>query len=284
MKKSVISLLFAANAISPLLSAGASTKPETWFHIIGGNASKEGLAADIAAVADAGISGISLFHGGGNGTALWPGVTNGIPCMSENWVDLIKFAEAECHRHGLTFKMQNCPGWSMSGGPWIAPDRAMRKLVCFEPGKKPKFDAGDDYHEIGEVEFPVEAEDPAVVRTLTVPAPSKLNHEWSFEPGVIFEVWSRGKKVVERECPVGTWADTFGEPGLEMTFDVGALLREGLELRTRAVHDMKPFEPVWSSAHRLDNWQAKAGRTLRQFEISTNAAPIRAAVGSTVRR
>ena len=257
-------------------SAGASTSPETWFHIIGGNASKEGLAADIAAVSDAGISGISLFHGGGSCDELWPGVTNGVPCMSGNWVDLIKFAETECHRRGLKFKMQNCPGWSMSGGPWITPDRAMRKLVCFEPDNKPEFDADDDYHEIGEVEFPVEAEDHDVVRSLVLPAPSKLNHEWSFEPGVVFEVWSCGKKVVERECPVGTWADTFGGPGLEMTFDVGALPREGLELRTRAVHDMKSFEPVWSSAHRLDNWQAKAGRTLRRFEISTNSAPIHA--------
>ena len=44
---------FAAIAVS----AAADTRPETWFHIIGGNASKEGLAADIAAVAEAGISG-----------------------------------------------------------------------------------------------------------------------------------------------------------------------------------------------------------------------------------
>ena len=258
-------------------TARLDNRPETWFHIIGGNASKEGLAADIAAIAEAGISGIQLFHGGGSGTALWPGVTNGIPCMSEKWAELIKFAETECHRRGLAFKMQNCPGWSMSGGPWITLDRAMRRLVSFEPGMKPKFDADDDYREIGEVEFPVEAEDASIVRSVTLPAPSKLNHEWSFEPGAVFEVWSRGKKVIERECPVGTWADSFRGSGLEMTFDVGALPHEGLELRTRALHGIKPFEPVWSCAHRLDNWQAKAGRTLRQFEISTNAAPIRAA-------
>ncbi|MBR3222802.1 MAG: alpha-galactosidase, partial [Kiritimatiellae bacterium] len=253
-----------------------SNKPETWFHIIGGNASKEGLAADIAAVAEAGISGIQLFHGGGDGTALWPGVTNGIPCMSENWVELIRFAETECHRHGLKFKMQNCPGWSMSGGPWITPDRAMRKFVCFEPGKMPQFDADDDYHEIGEVEFPVEAEDSSVVRSVTIPAPSDLCYYWCYEPDIVFEVWSHGRKALERECPAGNWADSSCGPGLEMTFDVGALPRDGLELRARNVHDMKPFEPVWSSEHRLDNWQAKAGRTLRQFKISTNAAPIHA--------
>ena len=30
--------------------------PETWFHIIGGNASKEGLTEDIDAIAQAGLS------------------------------------------------------------------------------------------------------------------------------------------------------------------------------------------------------------------------------------
>ena len=38
-------------------------RPETWFHLIGGNVAKPGLAADLDAVASAGISGIQLFHG-----------------------------------------------------------------------------------------------------------------------------------------------------------------------------------------------------------------------------
>ena len=80
-------------------------------------------------------------------------MTNPIPCLSGKWVDLVKFVSDECHKRGLTFKMQNCPGWSMSGGPWITPDKAMRKLVAFEPGKKPAFGADDDYHEICEVTF-----------------------------------------------------------------------------------------------------------------------------------
>ena len=34
--------------------------------------------------------------------------------MSEDWLELVRFAERECHKRGLMFKMQNCPGWSMS--------------------------------------------------------------------------------------------------------------------------------------------------------------------------
>ena len=50
-----------ALALSAILAV-SPTAPETWFHVIGGNASKEGLAADIAAIADAGISGIQFFR------------------------------------------------------------------------------------------------------------------------------------------------------------------------------------------------------------------------------
>ncbi len=36
-------------------------RPETWFHLIGGNVAKEGLIADLDALQASGISGIHLF-------------------------------------------------------------------------------------------------------------------------------------------------------------------------------------------------------------------------------
>jgi len=101
--------------------------PETWFHFIGGNVAKEGITADLEAIAGAGISGIQLFHGQFGGP--WPGVDNQITCLSANWDDAVKFTAEECQRLGLRFTMQNCPGWAMSGGPWIKPENAMRHLV-----------------------------------------------------------------------------------------------------------------------------------------------------------
>lgn len=44
--------------------------PETWFHFIGGNVSKEGIDADLEAISEAGISGIQWFHGNFGGQ--WP--------------------------------------------------------------------------------------------------------------------------------------------------------------------------------------------------------------------
>jgi hypothetical protein len=101
--------------------------PETWFHFIGGNVAKAGITADLEAIANAGISGVQLFHGQFGGP--WPGVEPQIACLSPLWDDAVKHTAEECRRLGLRFTMQNCPGWAMSGGPWIEPSNAMRTLV-----------------------------------------------------------------------------------------------------------------------------------------------------------
>ncbi len=101
--------------------------PETWFHFIGGNISKEGITADLEAIASAGISGIQLFHGQFGGA--WPGVSPQIKCLSESWNEHIQWTAKECERLDLNFTMQNCPGWSYAGGPWIKPENSMRHLV-----------------------------------------------------------------------------------------------------------------------------------------------------------
>ena len=54
--------------------------PQTWFHFIGGNVAKEGVTADLEAIAAAGISGVQFFHGQFGGP--WPGVDNQIQCLS----------------------------------------------------------------------------------------------------------------------------------------------------------------------------------------------------------
>lgn len=101
--------------------------PETWFHYIGGNVSKEGITKDLEAIAKAGFSGIQLFHGQFGGP--WPGVEPQITSLSANWDDAVKHTATECRRLGLNFSMNNCPGWATSGGPWIEPSNAMRNIV-----------------------------------------------------------------------------------------------------------------------------------------------------------
>jgi hypothetical protein len=77
--------------------------PETWFHYIGGNISKEGITTDLEAIAKVGISGIQLFHGQFGGP--WPGVEPQITCLSPNWEDIVQHTAQECRRLGLRFVM-----------------------------------------------------------------------------------------------------------------------------------------------------------------------------------
>lgn len=139
--------------------------PETWFHFIGGNVSYEGITADLEAIAQAGITGVHFFHGQKGGK--WPATGEDIECMSEKWEDAVKFVAEECKRLGLRFTVQNCPGWAMSGGPWIKPENAMRILVSskhfIKGGQKqslklnmpqPSKDEWRDYREIAVLAFP----------------------------------------------------------------------------------------------------------------------------------
>ena len=152
------------------------SRPETWFHLIGGNVSKTGLTADLEAIAGAGIGGIQLFHGQFGGP--WPGVAPQVPCLSPQWDSMIDHASSECRRLGLSFSMQNCPGWSMAGGPWITPDKAMRALIwsrCDVIGGKPlamelalpqpSSDSWRDYADVAVIAFPTpEGDDDKVLK------------------------------------------------------------------------------------------------------------------------
>ena len=197
----------------------SSHRPETWFHLIGGNVSKEGLTADLEAIKDAGIGGIQLFHGKMGEARAWPGVSEQIPCLSEKWDDMIAHVGNECARLGLTFKMQNCPGWSMSGGPWITPENAMRELVysrtdvasagCVRlpvPEKGSDRPAERDYRDLFVLAFPTPKGDepkalrpvrvdaslpdvriydfaqPVCIRSVELPSTSALNHDRTYDP------------------------------------------------------------------------------------------------------
>ena len=138
--------------------------PETWFHYIGGNVSHAGITADLEAIASAGISGVQLFHGQFGGQ--WPATTDNIQCMSENWEAAVRHTAEECKRLGLRFTMQNCPGWAMSGGPWIKPENAMRTIVYSRvdvkgkdiqaqlPVPEPNKEEWRDYRDIAVLAFP----------------------------------------------------------------------------------------------------------------------------------
>jgi len=99
--------------------------PETWFHFNGNNISKEGITLDLEAIKYAGLQGIHLFSKNGK---VYPGVKQ-IKVLSPEWKEMVRHTADECKRLGLKFTMQNCPGWSMTGGPWVPVEEAQRELV-----------------------------------------------------------------------------------------------------------------------------------------------------------
>jgi len=101
--------------------------PEAWLHVQGVNVGRAGLAADLDALVAVGISGIQMFQV--MDTEAWPGVTEPVTCLTPPWDRFIGELATETHARGLSFTMQNCPGWTQSGGPWIRPADAQRTLV-----------------------------------------------------------------------------------------------------------------------------------------------------------
>lgn len=285
------------------LASFAANRPETWFHLIGGNVSKEGLTADLEAIKTAGIGGVHLFHGQMGEERTWPGVTNPVPCLSAGWDAMVVHAAAECKRLGLSFKMQNCPGWSMSGGPWVRPENAMRNL-CFSrtdvrrggPVRlAPPAEASDhparDYRDLFVLAFPTPKDDaagwlkpaevaapapqarlfsfaePVTVRTLEIPSTSELNHDRTYDP--------EATVVFEAEMEPGVWRTVVREAlppgnwqdnrkgGARQTLACDEATARCWRLTIQSKDPVKLGEVQLLSAARMEHWEGLAGWTVR---------------------
>jgi hypothetical protein len=104
----------------------SSAKPQTWWHWMNGNVTKEGIRLDLEAMQRVGIGGFQNFDAG---TLIPKGP---VIYLSPEWIELKKHTIKEAERLGLEFTMHNCPGWSSSGGPWITPDLAMQQVTWSE--------------------------------------------------------------------------------------------------------------------------------------------------------
>ena len=129
---SVLCLTLTASAASsePLetgfLKPPDSAKPQTWWHWMNGNITKAGITADLEAMKQIGLGGATVVN-----------VDCGIPAgpvkfMSSAWREDFKFAVQEANRLGLDLTVENCAGWSSSGGPWNTPEFAMQHIVTSE--------------------------------------------------------------------------------------------------------------------------------------------------------
>ena len=299
-------VLAALLSLQSVASAGTIREadirgPEAWLEFMGGNVRKDGLRADLEAIKAAGLSGVHFFHISRAG--VWPDCPEQIPCMGEKWGDVVSFLGDECRRLGLRLVVQNCPGWSQSGGPWIAVTNAMREAVfaradfsCGDTVRLPPVpgkyaDADSDWRDIAVLAFPVPDGDdgkelvPAsserngdtctyrfeshvTVRTITLPSPKLYNGNYTYHApwlGVKLEaIDDAGKARTVLDTPLPT--SSWRDYVLPLTLACDEFTAK--EWRFTLRHDypiQKHTGPKFFSAARQTNWEMKSGLVLRSL-------------------
>ena len=104
----------------------ASARPWVLYFAVNGNLTKEGITADLEAMARVGIGGF-VFMEVAVATPKGPAAFAG-----PLWMELFTHLCTEAQRLGLQINMNNDAGWCGSGGPWITPEMSMQKVVWSE--------------------------------------------------------------------------------------------------------------------------------------------------------
>ena len=137
--KKVIRLIIIAGLLAMSASVYASdkmaadfakppqeAKPWVLWFPINGNLTKEGITADLEAMARVGLGGLlcmEVNQGAPEGSVSFAGPL---------WRELFQHTCREAKRLGLQINMNNDAGWCGSGGPWITPELSMQKVVWSE--------------------------------------------------------------------------------------------------------------------------------------------------------
>ncbi|HTY61826.1 MAG TPA: glycosyl hydrolase [Acidobacteriota bacterium] len=123
----------AQNAADPLESGFQdppdSAKPRVWWHWMNGNITKEGIKLDLEWMKRIGIGGFQNFDAA---LATPQVVEKRLVYMTPEWKDAFRYAATLADQLGLEMAIAGSPGWSETGGPWVPPAQAMKKLVWSE--------------------------------------------------------------------------------------------------------------------------------------------------------
>jgi hypothetical protein len=103
-----------------------AAKPRVWWHWMNGNVTRAGITADLEWMKRVGIGGMQMFDGS-LGTPQF--VERRLVWMTPAWKAAFRHAAAEAQRLGLEMSMAASGGWSETGGPWVKPQQAMKKVV-----------------------------------------------------------------------------------------------------------------------------------------------------------
>lgn len=94
-----------------------------------GNITKEGIRADLEWMKRVGIGGFQNFDADISTPRI---VEKRLTYMTTEWKDAFLYSTKLADSLGLEMAIAGSPGWSESGGPWVTPAMAMKKLVWSE--------------------------------------------------------------------------------------------------------------------------------------------------------
>ena len=101
-------------------------RPQVWWHWMDGNVSKEGIRKDIEWMKRNGIGGFHQFDAGGVNMPRAAKVK--LPYLSDGWKDAFRFALELADSLDMDITIASAPGWSSTGGTWVKPEDAIKKL------------------------------------------------------------------------------------------------------------------------------------------------------------
>ncbi len=106
-----------------------TARPRVWWHWVNGNITEAGIDADLAWLKSAGIGGVQNFDANLGVPTVVP---KRIAYMTPEWKAAFAHAVQVASKSGLEFAIASSPGWSETGGPWVPPADAMKKVVWSE--------------------------------------------------------------------------------------------------------------------------------------------------------
>ncbi len=127
----------ADNLLKNFITAPHAAKPRVWWHWMKGNITKDGIRKDLLWMHRSGVGGFQNF----DAAILTPQIVEKpLNYMTPEWKDAFRFTAKLADSLGLEMAIAGSPGWSESGGPWVAAKDGMKKIVWSEvrvPGDKP---------------------------------------------------------------------------------------------------------------------------------------------------
>ena len=116
-----------------------SARPRVWWHWMNGNITKEGINLDLEWMKRIGIGGFQNFDAALGTPQV---VRTRLVYMTPGWKDAFLFTTHKADALGLEMAIAGSPGWSESGGPWVKPYQAMKKIVWSET----EVEGGQPFH------------------------------------------------------------------------------------------------------------------------------------------